>query len=421
MPQANTTEDQTPGSWVDRKRHAEERSQTLADMQKLLKDAEADKGRDLTVEENARFDELNTRAEQLAAKIEKYDQLIEARGRIGDTKGPESRSHRPGQHDIVPGQVEGRDEQTELEQRAFSAYLRTGQVDPEVRSLTVSAQGVVGVRPFSSALFDKLNAYAGVREAGAEIMTTSHGNPMTIPTGDDTANTGRLVGEAATNANVTEPTMGNLTLGAYKFSSDWIKVSLELLQDADYDVEAYIMRKAAERIGRAFNAYSTTGTGSGQPQGVVTASTAGKVAASTSAVVYDELLDLIHAVDAAYRNLPSFSLMLHDTTLAALRKLKDSAGAYIWSAGAAGAPNQILGYRYTVNNAMPQLSDGASSKVLLAGDFGRYMVRDVTGPFITRAVEKFSDDGLIGFKVDSRHDGKLADSSAIKHLSLAAA
>jgi HK97 family phage major capsid protein len=63
---------------------------------------------------------------------------------------------------------------------------------------------------------------------------------------------------------------------------------------------------------------------------------------------------------------------------------------------------------------MGQLTDG--SRVVLAGDFGRYIVRDVTTPVIIRAVEKFADDGLVGFKIDSRHDGRIADLSAFKIL-----
>jgi HK97 family phage major capsid protein len=426
MPQAETTtpEDNAKPSWQERKRINEERNQTLADMQAMLKDAEADKGRDLTDEENAKFDKLNTRSEQLATQIERWDKLVEASGRIIDKYLPdEQRSQQPGQHDIIPGETEERDDQGKLERRAFTSYLRHGMPqDPdERRSLTIGGMGVVGIRPFSSEIFDKMKSFAGVREAGADIIPTSDGNPMTWGIADDTANEGRLVGEAVTNSNATDPAQDTVELGAFKFSSDWIKVSYEMVQDAAFDVEAYVARKATERIGRAFNRYSTTGTGTGQPQGVTSAAAVGKVAAATNAIVYDELLDLIHDVDAAYRSLPSFTLMLHDSTLAALRKLKDGNGAYIWSAGAAGAPNQILGYLYVVNNHLAELSAGANAKVLLAGAFEKYLVRDVTTPIVLRDISRFADDGLIGFKVDSRHDGRLGDNTAIKALALAAA
>ncbi|MEM8738268.1 MAG: phage major capsid protein [Planctomycetota bacterium] len=430
MPQATTPTDKTntPGSWQDRKRHFEERSQVIADMQAILKTAEADKGRDLTDEENAKFDELNTRSESLAGKIERYDQLIAATAAADQQRDADDRSEQrhqsPGREDIDGRPSEQRDENGELEKRAFDSYLRRGVsgLDPqELRAITTAGQGVVGIRPFATTFFDKMKSFAGVREAGAEIVTTSHGNEFVFGDGDDTTNEGRLVGEAVTNANETNPSLGNVKLGAYKFSSDWIKVSHEMLQDSAQDVEGYITRKATERIGRAFNRYSTVGTGTGQPEGILTGGSLGVEAVAANAIEYEEILDLIHSVDAAYRNLPGFGLMMHDTTLAAIRKMKDDAGSYIWSAGAAGAPNQVLGYRYTVNNHMPQLTAGAGSKVLVAAAFGKIVVRDVTTPVIIRAVEKFAYDGLVGFKIDSRHDCRVGDASAIKWLETASA
>lgn len=400
---------------INRKQLIEERTKLLSDMQTML-DAANTETRDLTAEQDGQFNTMHTRAEQIAKQIERHDKVIA----LGASAKPntENRNHQPGREDINPD-IEQRDEKLEEQRSQFGRYLRSGTVsEMETRALTIAGQGVVGIRPFNTTLFDKMKSYIGVREAGAEVVTTSDGNEMTVPTGDDTSNTGRLVGEAATNANETNPTLGNVKLSAFKFSSDWIKISHELLQDANYDVEAYILRKAAERIGRAVNGYGTTGTGTGQPQGVIAAATVGKVAASASALSYEEILDLIHSVDSVYRSMPTFALMLHDTTLAAIRKLKDDAGSYIWSAGAVGAPFTILGYRYVVNNAMDELSSGASSKVIAAGDFSRVMVRDVANPTVIRAIEKFADDGCVGFKVDSRHDVRLLDSTAIKSLAL---
>src|SRR5258706_9749742 len=167
-------------------------------------------------------------------------------------------------------------------------------------------------------------------------------------------------------------------------------------------------------MGRSSTTSATTGTGTGQPKGVIPAATVGKTAAAQNALTYEELLDLVHSVDAGYRNSPAFGLMLHDTTLAALRKLKDTGGHYIFAAGAAGVPSTILNYKYTVNNSMAQLSSGAGSKVIAAGDFARYFVRDVTGLTIVRAVELFAASGLVGFRIYSRHDGNLADLNSVK-------
>ena len=112
---------------------------------------------------------------------------------------------------------------------------------------------------------------------------------------------------------------------------------------------------------------------------------------------------------------------LHDTTLAAIRKLKDGNGRYIWSPGEAGLPSRILDFPYVVNNDMAQLTSGVNSAVAAIGDFSRYFVRDVTTPWIVRADELFISSGLVGYKVFSRHDGNLADTAAVKLLKLAAA
>src|SRR6185312_4367995 len=106
--------------------------------------------------------------------------------------------------------------------------------------------------------------------------------------------------------------------------------------------------------------------------GVVTASTLGKTAAAVAAVTYDEIIDLIHSVDPAYRQSPKVRFMFNDLTLAAIRKLKDGDGSYIWTMGdiQGGVPGTIFGYKYSVNQAMASL--GAAAKVMLFGDFGKY-------------------------------------------------
>src|SRR5262249_51452638 len=156
-----------------------------------------------------------------------------------------------------------------------------------------------------------------------------------------------------------------------------VKLSIELIQDAAYPVESMILSQGSERIGRALNRYTTTGTGSGQPKGFVTAAGTGKTAASTSAITYEEIVDFIHSLDAAYRNTGKAYVQMHDTTLASIRKLKNGNGQYIWGAGQAGAPANILDFPYVVNNDMAQLTSGAGSAVMAFGDFSRYFVRDV--------------------------------------------
>lgn len=402
-------------SWQTIKRLTEERGQTLADMKAILKTAEDEK-RDLNTEEDQKFNDLNTRAEQIKIDVERRERIAAIEK---DTGSRNETRDLPGREDIDTRANE-KDEKAQEERAAFDSFLRGTATADEQRALTTSGMGVVGPRDIYDSLVTTLKTFAGVRQAGATILPTSDGNDLDVPVADDTSNTGQIVGEGVTDNSESEPDLDTVTLKAHKFDSRWVKVSVEMLQDASFPLESYILGIAGERIGRAFNSYATTGTGTGQPKGFLTAGTLGNTATSVNAITYEEVLDLIHKVDAGYRNAPNFGLQFHDTVLASLRKLKDGSGSYIFAAGAAGAPSTILDYKYTVNNAMPQLSDGAGSKVIAAGDFARYFVRDVTGPIVRRADELFIGSGLIGFRVFSRHDGNLTDTNAVKYLQTAA-
>src|SRR5690606_3040040 len=127
-----------------------------------------------------------------------------------------------------------------------------------------------------------------------------------------------------------------------------------------------------QRLGRRANTELTTGDGNGDPNGIVTASTLGKTAAAAAAVTYDEIIDLVHSVDPAYRASPKTRFMFNDSTLGVLRKLKDGEGRYIWTAGDVqnGVPGTILGYRYSINQAMAGVATGEKSMIF--GDFGKY-------------------------------------------------
>lgn len=402
--------------WQKIKALKEERGALLHEMKQILKKAQ-DETRDITAEESTTFDELNGKAEARKLDIDRYETAKALEAEIGQQK----QEQRAGREDINTPEQQADAKATEARSQ-FDSYLRTGSIaSAETRALTVSGAGVVGDRAYYNQLVTSLKTFAGVREAGATILPTSDGNDLTVPKADDTSNVGAIVGEGVEDNTESDPTLSTITLKAYKFDSKWIKVSLEMLQDSAFPIESYINNMAGERIGRAFNTFATTGTGVGQPKGFLVAGTSGKTAALTNGTTYEEILDLIHSCDAGYRNSPNFRLTFHDTTLAALRKLKDASGQYIWAAGAAGAPNQILSYGYTVNNAMPQLSSGVGSKVIAAGDFARYFVRDVVGVTVVRATELFVGSGLVGFRVFSRHDSNLTDANAIKYLQLAAA
>ena len=245
------------------------------------------------------------------------------------------------------------------------------------------------------------------------VINTTGGNTFNIPTVNDTAVTAvaHTEGGSVTDDGSKDVTFGQAQLGAYAFDTAWVRWSYELANDSILNVESLLGELLGERLGRIANSKLTTGSGSSDVEGIVTNSTLGKTAAAVTA---DEIIDLIHSVDPAYRSSPSTAIMMNDSTLAAVRKLKDGQGNYLWQMGnyQAGVPQNILGYNVVVNQAMASLATGA--KVMLFGDMSKFYVRKVGAPTLFVARERFAPDyGILGY---ARFDGVLANTAAIKHL-----
>lgn len=247
-------------------------------------------------------------------------------------------------------------------------------------------------------------------------LNTSSGNQINIPTVDDTAvpAVSHTEGTALTDDGGSDVTFAQKRLDAYVYDTEFVKFSMELAQDSIFNMETLLGGLLGERLGRIANLQLTTGDGSGDPNGIVTASTLGKTAAAVAAITADELIDLIHSVDPAYRMSPKVRFMFNDLTLAAVRKLKNGTGDYLWQAGdfTQGVASTLLGYRYSINQAMPAMTTGLKS--VLFGDFGKYYVRKVGSPVIGVMRERFWPDlGIAGL---IRLDGELGDTAAVKHL-----
>jgi HK97 family phage major capsid protein len=382
----------------------EERAGIIAKQKQIL-DAANEAKRNLTTEESAQWDKLDTEAEGIKATAERLERQSALNAEMEAREDEQRANGRP--------KPEGnKDEQRA---QAFEAYLRRGlnNLAPEQQAIiqelraqsTVAAEGGYTIpKQMASAIQEGLKAFGGMR-AVASSISTSGGGVLSYPTSNDTGNVGALISE---NAAVTEQdvTFGNIDFNAYTYSSKMIRVSNQLLQDSAFDLGAYIQGKIAERIGRITNTHFTTGTGSSQPKGVSVAATLGKTAASNAAITFDELIDLLHSVDPAHR--VNASWMFNDSTLKALKKLKDSQGQYIWQPGVAGGvPDTILNHKYTINQDVASIATVA--KTVLFGDFSKYLIRDVQGISILRLSERYADYNQTAFLAFSRHDGNLLD------------
>lgn len=248
--------------------------------------------------------------------------------------------------------------------------------------------------------------YFGPMLQVADVMRTATGNDLHWPTSNDTGNTGALLAEETTVGSSVIATMSEVIFKAYKFSSKLVLASAELMEDSAFDMASVIGAQLGERLGRVQNTYCTTGTGSSQPKGIVVASTLGVTAASATAITFDEIIDLEHAVGLAYR--PRTAYMAKDSTVQALRKLKDSQGRYLWQQNANSGQPELLNNRpLFINNDMAAMTTG--NKTVIAGDFSKYKIRQVAQIRNRRLSERYADTDQEGFVSFLRMDANLLD------------
>lgn len=286
-------------------------------------------------------------------------------------------------------------------------------------STTTAGEGGYTVQSEVAAnLIESLKAFGGMRQV-ATVIATEMGNPLSFPTTDGTSETGELIAENTT-ATAADPTFGTVAVNAYKFSSKIVAVPFELLQDAQVDIEAFINSRLIERIGRATNTYFTTGTGSAQPRGIVVGAGAGKVGTTgqTLTVIVDDLIDLVHSVDPAYRASGRCGFMMNDASLKIVRKLKDTAGRPVFMPGYDGLsgpmPDSLLGYSITLNQDVAVMA--ASAKSILFGDMSKYVIRDVMSANLFRFTDSaYAKLGQVGFLMWARSGGNLLDSGSVKY------
>lgn len=235
----------------------------------------------------------------------------------------------------------------------------------------------------------------------ARVITTHHDRKIPIAVGHSVATW------TAENAAYTEsnPTFGQKQIDAFKLT-DLLRVSVELLQDSEFDLESYISAEIARAFGVAEEQAFCVGTGTNQPTGIFTANggAVGVTAAAANAVTADELISLIYALKSPYRRNAKF--LMNDATVSAIRKLKDGNGVYLWQpALQAGQPDKLLGFDLVTSPYAPTMETGALP--IAFGDFNNYWIGDRMGRTVQRLNELYATNGQIGFVATERVDGKV--------------
>jgi len=282
-------------------------------------------------------------------------------------------------------------------------------------------KGTAGAFAIGSTLVGSLerNMLAfGPMEQTSEIIVTQSGEEMGWPTADDTSNEGEMLGENTATANDEDPTLGLVKWFAYEFSSKALKVPVRLLDDAPSTFAESLGGMLGERLGRAKNRKFTTGTGANQPKGIVTAATLGVTAAAAAAIEADEIIDLEHSIDPAYRQAPGVGFMMHDNVILHVRKLKDGNDQYLWQPGLQeGRPDKLNGRAVAINQHMDS-AVATDNKTILFGDLKKYKVRRVRQVVIMRLKERGAEYRQEWFLAFCRADGNLLDAGTapVKYL-----
>ena len=263
---------------------------------------------------------------------------------------------------------------------------------------------------FKATLIDGLQE-ANIIRALATIITTSNGDKkIPVVASHGTAN---WTDEEA-EIQESDDAFGLVTIGAHKLST-MIKVSEELLNDSVFNLETYIAKEFARRMATAEEDAFINGTGTGKPTGILTSGQVGITAASATAITADEIIDLYHSLRSPYRKNASF--ITNDSTIKAIRKLKDGNGQYLWQPGLqAGQPDMILSRPVKTSSYVPTIE--AANKVISFGDNSYYWLADRQGRAFQRLNELFAKNGQVGFRATQRVDGKLTLPEAVKILQM---
>lgn len=385
----------------------ERRRKLIDDMRAIIDTADAEK-RDLTAEELGEIENRETEISGLDQQVRARETSTALQATL--TVDTEQR--------IMPTGAEQATADTDSDEErstAFMDYLRTGEVRAQLLDPS-SAGGYTVPRGFLAQLVEYRRDF-GVMRGLAYSFSTTEGNTIDVPT--LTAGGAAAYTDEEGAFNDSDETFGQVTFGAYKMTRI-VKVSEELLADSAFDLSGLIARRMGESLALRENEWFISGTGSSEPTGILASSggaAVGKDTAGSTAITFDEVIDLIHSVAPQYRQNARF--VTNDLTVAYLRKIKTGVASdqrYLWQESLqAGQPGTILGYPVHTDPFMPSTLT-AGTKTMGFGNFAEYWIRDAGSIGVQRMNERYADTGHVGFRVYARVDGKIVDPNAIKVL-----
>ena len=380
---------------------------------KAKMDEAAAEGRSLSAEEREFVDRTFAELDEKRATI---DTLLEA-----EKREREIAESMRGLEDVARP-VEARTAAAETDADILRSLLvgerRAHTFNFEKRDLARTTSNAPVPTSFSDAVIDQARLVGPMLDPSVvTVLNTASGEDLVLPSLASWS-TAAIEAEAAT-IDESDPGFGKTTLKAYKYAF-LVQVSQEFLADSNIDVIGFLGQQAGNAIGYAVNNALTVGTGTVQPNGIVTASSLGVTGGTATATrgtggfVADDLIDLVYSLDGAARRLPGFGVMANGASIGAMRKLKTSGGDYVFVPSIQpGTPDSILGYPLIENPAMA--NSGSAAKSVLAGHFPSYYVRTVGGIDVARSDDFAFNTGQVTLRFQIRVDGNLPQTTHVKH------
>ena len=377
-----------------------EQRQRVWEAAKALLDTAAEAKRDLTAEEESSYkkmnDELNERAariDALKADAEREAKIEAATRDIVSQVRPETRAPK-GDEEVLRAMGRG-----ELRGYTF-----------ETRDVVKTSTGSPVPTSFFNQVIEQARLVGPMLDTST-VLRTAGGENLQIPSQAGWS-TAAITGEG-TAIGESDPTFNSfITLGAYKYSF-LLQLSRELIEDSGVDILGFIATQTGNAIGYAVNAALTTGSGTSQPNGIVTAA-ASAVTGTTSGPTFsaDDLVTLAYSLDGAARRLPGVGWMMNTASLGVVRKLKDNGGRYIFEPSLADGNDRVLNYPVFENPAMA--SNASATKSVIFGHLPSYYVRMAGGLRLDRSDDFAFNTDLVTFRATMRVDGNLPQTSHVK-------
>jgi len=369
---------------------------------KQILDTAGAENRDLTAEEQEKYDRISADLDTRAQVIEQLKADEERAARL-DAVAAEIRT------DEVPA---GDDTDAEAIRKIARGEIRS--FDFQKRDVLTSSTG----SPVPTSFFDQVILKArlvGPMLDVPTILNTAGGENLQIPSIGTYSSSSTVTAQGA-NFSESDPAFNSFTtLGAFKYGFI-IQLSRELIEDAGVDITAFLAEQIGNGLGFNVQSALTTGGGTTAPTGIVTAAGSGITGGTgvTGAFTADNLIDLYYSLDGAARLLPGVGWMANGASIGAIRKLKDTAGNYVFSPAADGNQRDLLLNRPVYEN--PHMaSAGTGAKSVLVGHMPSYFVRTVGGIRLDRSDDFAFNADLVTFRASMRVDGNLPQTSHIKY------